>query len=96
MSDSDLFISVSVISMSEYEIVISTEFDIIINRYWKFLICLVRVLLLFSPYIFFLQHLFFVTHRVVFCRDYPVRYVFCIEYIDRIVMRLYPFRAHFR
>ena len=66
MSDSDLFISVSVISMSEYEIVINTEFDIIINRYWKFLICLVRVLLLFSPYIFFLQHLFFVTHRVVF------------------------------
>ena len=74
MSDSDLFISVSVISMSEYEIVISTEFDIIINRYCKFLICLVRVLLLFSPYISFLQHLFFVTHRVVFCRDHPVRY----------------------
>ena len=29
MSDSDLFISVSVISMSEYEIVISIYFDII-------------------------------------------------------------------
>lgn len=58
MSDSDLFISVSVISMSEYEIVLSTEFDIIINKYWKFSICLVRVLLPFSPYNSNIQHLF--------------------------------------
>ena len=66
MSDSDLFISVSVISMSEYEIVINTEFDIIINRYWEFFNMSCPGAAFFSPYISFLQHLFFVTHRVVF------------------------------
>ena len=74
MSDSDLFISVSVISMSEYEIVISTEFDIIINRYWKSnpLSCPGAASVLSLQ----LQHSapLFITHRVIFCRDRPVRY----------------------
>ena len=74
MSDSDLFISVSVISMSEYEIVINTEFDIIINRYWVFfnMSCPGAASFLSLQ----LQHSapLFITRRVIFCRDHPVRY----------------------
>ena len=95
MSDSDLFISVSVISMSEYEIVINTEFDIIINRYWEFFNMSCPGAAFFLSLHFLSSAPLLCNAQGSFCRDYPVRYVFCIEYIDRIVMRLYPFRAHF-
>ena len=64
MSDSDLFISVSVISWSEYEIDFSRVCSILYTESGN-IFSLVLVLLLFSPYFIPNTAPLFITHRVI-------------------------------